>query len=457
MPSAIRRGRRPRSLAAVAALMFLGASLTFLTPAAAAVPAVPAVEAAAAAATPTPAVRSVQADLAPVSAGSGKAWPSTGPAVAVLDTGVYPHPDLNLAKSIDCLSGVAKELPVTDLYTDLNGHGTGVSGVIAGKPNTAKGVTAGVAPGAPIVSIRILNAKEQGTVQTFLCALNWLNTYAAANRIKVVNMSLAAPGSDDGNCGRTNNDPIHQGICTLYSKGLVFTGSGGNAKSGQSPQPLSTLIPAAYNEVLAVTNAADFDGRPGGTAQAPGTCTAPDGGDRAYYTSYYAATAADAEHTIAGPGVCPYTTRKGGTYGYIQSGTSIAAAAVSGVVLNCFNGGSCVGKTAAQAMKIVLNQAAVAGTKGHAITGDPLHPVAGKYYGFMASTVPVAMSTAGASTPRSTRPASWTPAAVGAATAPCPPTAPSCSRWPVAAASRPPVPAPSWSTSPPSPPDPPAR
>src|ERR1700712_1273502 len=86
----------------------------------------------------SPAVKTVQATGSPVFAGSGRAW--DGPGVAVLDSGVDVHSDLNLAKAVDC-SG-------TGSAADGNGHGTGVSGFIAGKDNSS-GVL-GVAPRAAI-------------------------------------------------------------------------------------------------------------------------------------------------------------------------------------------------------------------------------------------------------------------------------------------------------------------
>src|SRR6476659_6298059 len=70
-----------------------------------------------------PAVKTVQATGSPVLAGSGRAW--DGPGVAVLDSGVDVHVDLNLAGAVDC-SGVGSA-------ADGNGHGTGVSGIIAAK------------------------------------------------------------------------------------------------------------------------------------------------------------------------------------------------------------------------------------------------------------------------------------------------------------------------------------
>jgi subtilisin family serine protease len=323
----------------------------------------------------TPAVKTVQATGSPVFAGSGKAW--DGPAVAVLDSGVDVHVDLNLAGGADC-TGIGS-------FADGNGHGTGVSGVIAAKDN-ASGIV-GVAPGAPIYSVRVLDAKLKGTASTIDCGLQWVLDNAKDKNIRVVNLSFAAPGAD-GNCENTN-DAMHLKICEMTAKGLVVVGSAGNES-----KDLSYLVPASYDEVLTATNVVDYDGVPGGLGKSP--CTAVDPDDSAYNASNFAVSEADKAHVIASPGVCPYTTKKGNQVGYVQSGTSMSAAALSGVVLDCLRpSGACAGQTSSATIRsTVKSVASQAAAKGHVFKGDPLHPIAGKYYGYLAST-----ATSGGTTP----------------------------------------------------------
>src|SRR6266508_3985201 len=68
-------------------------------------------------------------------------------AVAVIDTGSGPHPDLTIEGGVNCSTGRS--------YNDGNGHGTHVAGTIGANNNTA-GVV-GVAPGISIYSVRVLN------------------------------------------------------------------------------------------------------------------------------------------------------------------------------------------------------------------------------------------------------------------------------------------------------------
>ena len=136
--------------------------------------------------TKPPAVGAVEADKPPVNAGTGRAWP--GPNVAVLDSGVSLHTDLNRAGAINCLT--------TGTEADGDGHGTGVSGVLGAIDNDT-GIL-GIAPGVPIYSARVLGDDLQGTVQTLMCGLEWVSQNAARYDIAVVNMSISYPGAMTG-------------------------------------------------------------------------------------------------------------------------------------------------------------------------------------------------------------------------------------------------------------------
>jgi len=288
-----------------------------------------------------PAVGAVEADEPPVRAGSGRTWP--GPNVAVLDSGVSVHEDLRRAVAVNCLA--------TGTEADGNGHGTGVSGTI-GAIDDDRGIL-GIAPGVPIYSARVLDDKLLGTIQSLMCGLEWVSQNADRYDLAVVNMSISYPGADDGNCGLSNGDTVHQAICSLARDGVLVVAGAGN-----SGKDLATTSPANYDEVLAVTNMADYDGAPGGRAASPCGDTTAD--DTAVAKSNFAVSAADQAHTVAAPGACPYTTKKGNRYGYIASGTSMATAAASGVVLGCHAYGPCAGRSTTEVISIIRAQGAAA-------------------------------------------------------------------------------------------------
>jgi subtilisin len=291
--------------------------------------------------------------------------------VAVLDTGVdSDHPDLNVAGGVGCTSGAGA-------FEDGNGHGTHVAGTIAAKDDVV-GVV-GVAPGARIWAARVLNAGGFGSFASIICGIDWVTGTRLdadpTNDIEVANMSLSGGGADDGDCGATNGDAMHAAICASVDAGVVYAVAAGNQATD-----LQTRVPASYDEVLAVTAVSDFDGKPG----ALGAPTCRGGADDAFASfSNFATLQSDRGHTIAGPGVCILSTWKNGGYETI-SGTSMATPHVAGTAALCIVGGC--GTSAANVMRSLLRDAEAYNRRtdpGYGFAGDPLRPVAGRYFGFL--------------------------------------------------------------------------
>jgi len=234
--------------------------------------------------------------------------------VAVVDTGIDPaHPDLQSAivGGKNCSTGTS--------YADGNGHGTHVAGIIAAR-NNGFGVV-GVAPDALLWSVRVLDSAGSGTWSSVICGVDFVNSKSPAKRgpIVVANLSLGGAGTDDRNCGRTNRDALHKAICTTVADGVTFVVAAGN-----SATDLSGFVPAAYDEVLAVTALADSDGLPCGA----GAVTSYGADDRFASFSNYAAST-DLGHVMAAPGVSILSTYAGGGYATL-SGTSMASPHVAG-------------------------------------------------------------------------------------------------------------------------------
>jgi subtilisin len=298
-------------------------------------------------------INRIQGDISSTVSGNGSG--SVGTAVAVIDTGIDPsHPDLNVAGGYNCSTGRT--------FKDGNGHGTHVAGTIAAKDD-ANGVV-GMAPGAPLYAVRVLNNAGSGSWSSVICGINWVTGNAVSKGIKVANMSLGGSGSD-GTCG---SDALHQAICNSVGAGVTYVVAAGN-----SGTDFKGFVPAAYDQVLTVAAVADFNGQPGGGAAA--TCRA-DVDDTAADFSNYATLASDQSHTIAAPGVCILSTWKGGGYNTI-SGTSMASPHVTGTAALCISTGVCSG-TPAQIMQKLRSDAA-AQPSSYGFTG-----VSGRYYGYLA-------------------------------------------------------------------------
>lgn len=133
--------------------------------------------------------------------------------VAVLDSGVSLHPDIRLASSVNFVTTdkycrtafrtlspqltLHKLQPVDDttLETavtgcDPFGHGTHVAGIVSGNGYSSNDSYRGVAAGANIHSVRVLDADGRGVTSDVIAGLDWVLKNAARENVRVVNLSL---------------------------------------------------------------------------------------------------------------------------------------------------------------------------------------------------------------------------------------------------------------------------
>jgi subtilisin len=239
--------------------------------------------------------------------------------VAVIDTGVDKlHPDLNVVGGTDCTTDNPD-----DFGYDGFGHGTHVAGIIAARDN-GEGVV-GVAPGARIWSVRVLDDTGSGSTASVICGLDWVAEHSDV--IDVANMSLGGRGQKDA-CDGT--DPMHDAFCVVTEKTIVAVAAG-NASS----DAIGTS-PANYAEAVTVSAYADFDGQPGGAGLFPADgCAAMSVDDELATFSNFGP-----DVDIAAPGTCILSTLPGELdadghyqpqYG-VASGTSMATPMVCGAI-----------------------------------------------------------------------------------------------------------------------------
>ncbi|HZT75679.1 MAG TPA: S8 family peptidase [Vicinamibacterales bacterium] len=142
-----------------------------------------------------------------------------GVTVAVLDSGVdASHDDLRrrVIGFADFVNG--RVAPYDD-----NGHGTHVSGIIAGSGVDSRGQQAGVAPEANLVSLKVLDANGVGRVSDVLAALDWVLANADRYGIRVVNISFAAAIKVS-----YNDDELTQTVKKLVDRGIIVVAAAGN-------------------------------------------------------------------------------------------------------------------------------------------------------------------------------------------------------------------------------------
>jgi subtilisin len=222
--------------------------------------------------------------------------------VAVLDTGIANHPELNIVGGTACVGNKG--------YADGNGHGTHVSGTIGARDNSS-GVV-GVAPGVRLWAVKVLDDQGSGTYGSIICGLDYVANHSAT--IDVINMSLGGGGSDSV-CG-TNTDAFHDAICNVFAQGVTVIVAAGNES-----RDAANTVPATYDEVITVSAITDFDGKPGGV----GVSTCRNDGDDTF--ANYSNFGADVD--ISAPGTCIRSTWLNGGYQVI-SGTSMATPHVTG-------------------------------------------------------------------------------------------------------------------------------
>jgi subtilisin len=243
------------------------------------------------------------------------------PGVAVIDTGVQTdNPELNVAGGANCSDEPGPG------YGDVEGHGTEVAAVLAAEDN-GFGVV-GMAPGAPVYSVRVFDAEGFAELSDLICGLEWV--LAHRNLVRVVNLSLIAGVEEEGfgteaedhACGLRDHDPLHLAICKLVASGVTVVAGAGN-----EAEEIRKFIPAGYSQVITVSGLSDTDGKPGGMGGACAAGDPLDGDDEFAYFSNYGP-----EADIAASATCIYTDYLDDTLS-LDEGTSFAAPAVSGAAL----------------------------------------------------------------------------------------------------------------------------
>lgn len=232
-----------------------------------------------------------------------------GVRVAVIDSGVVPHPDL---------PGLSTSIAITPFPEDLNktyGHGTAVASLIAGNNPQARGI----APAVDLISIRV--GGETGKADSFALASGILAALDA--KVQIMNISM----------GTTENNPlIEEAVLMARNQNVLIVAASGNSAKDEA------CYPAAYPSVISV-----------GAVDARGEHL-----DFSNYGTYLSLTA---------PGYAINAAWPSNRHVAI-SGTSASAPIVTAAIAATMSNGTGVRMTASQAADIVMRESDEAGLPG---------------------------------------------------------------------------------------------
>lgn len=213
------------------------------------------------------------------------AWDSgftgKGVKVAVIDSGISAHSDLTITGGISTVD-------YTTSYSDDQGHGTHVAGVIAARNNSI-GVK-GVAYESEIYAVKAFDQKGDAYLSDIIEGIDW----SIANGMDIINLSAGS---------QTDSTALQLAIDQAYDSGIILVAAAGNDGSSDGLDD-SVDYPARYSSVIGVGAVDRYLTRAGFSSTGPAV-------------------------EVAAPGVKILSTYIGNQYAYM-SGTSMATPYVTG-------------------------------------------------------------------------------------------------------------------------------
>jgi serine protease AprX len=247
---------------------------------------------------------------------------------AVIDSGIdADHVDLNGGKVLafaECIreqGDPVEDFCETEEPYDNNGHGTHVASTLAGD-GEGDSRYAGVAPGAALVGVKVLDANNDGWITDVVAGIEWAVEHKEEYGIEALNLSLGSEGCGDGLNADSN------AVNAAWSAGLIVTVAAGN----NGPETCTIGSPGDAKDVITVGAMSDVGspGCPGGSGSLVGGL----GFMLADFSGRGPTADARIKPDISAPGVGIVAAEANSGSAYtLKCGTSMATPFVTGVAL----------------------------------------------------------------------------------------------------------------------------
>ena len=179
-----------------------------------------------------------------------KGFYGEGIGVAILDSGILPHPDFvrkgnRILQFVDFTEETEAHRYGTPIsqYRDPAGHGTHVAGILCGDGVMSAGKYCGLAPKSHMVCCRVLDEKGEGSATVVGKAIRWVIAKKEEYGIRILNLSFGS--TENGTEAAAELNALAE---SAWDCGLIVVASSGNS----GPMPGSITAPGSSKKVITV-------------------------------------------------------------------------------------------------------------------------------------------------------------------------------------------------------------
>lgn len=223
-----------------------------------------------------------------------------GVTVAVLDTGIALHPDY--VDRVICFKDMIQKKE--RMYDDY-GHGTHVTGILAGNGKMNVDLC-GIAPGAQIVHVKVLDRNGNGRREDMVEGIKWVIQHRRHYGIRILNISVGTVKEGD-----KRDEILIRWVEEAWDAGIAVVAAAGN----MGPHPYTITAPGVSRKIITVGSSDEMDTATSGRGPTRNCVCKPD---------------------IVTPGAgiysCNHNWQLNGKLYCVKSGTSMATPMVSGAI-----------------------------------------------------------------------------------------------------------------------------